>query len=105
MWTFDIATGLLSLDGTVIGDGATALPPGDYTIGPCTDFDIGVPVIGAGESLPLGPGGLGLDVVEDVMQRVIASKVTALAIIDSAAAVEGAAIESAPTEPAEENPA
>lgn len=99
MWTFDTATGSLFLDGTLIGDGATVLPPGDYTLGPVTDFDAGVPIIGDAGTEHLGPGGLGLNVTPDIMQRVIASKITTISIIDSAAAVAGAAIEAAPEAP------
>lgn len=87
MWIYDLATSALSLDGTIVGEAAACtLAPGEYTLAPITDWSAGVPVAGVDGAF-IAPGAA-LDVPEDVVARVIASKVAALAVIDSAAPIE-----------------
>ena len=97
MWIYDLATSTLSLDGTVIGKGACTLEAGVYTLGPVADLEAGIPVAGA-DGGHVAPGGA-VDVPADVVARIIASKVTTLAVVappSAEPAADGKGVEASP---------
>ena len=86
MWKMNCLTGLLLASGTVVGEGVCLVPVGEYRLGPVTDFDYGIPLLGTDGTHRITADTAATDGIVlpvDVVDRIIASRASALVVTDA----------------------